>query len=299
MKRNLFLISAFTGLIALCLPSAFAQDLKPPISICSGTDGGSYYLAAKAIADSLAKEKITSEVLVDTGGSLGNISRALRGECNVLVSQPDAMVNLKRNDPASAREFVTVASLHEEYLILLVNRDGKVGELDDLESYGKEASIVLGDPDFSGAVQTWANLVAEDDDYGAVRIASEHDDPEFALEALAQGEVDAILLVTRIKANRALSEANSYLSKKLRIGAMNDGDVDDAVDLAGDPLLVSVGVPSNGITSNLTSCFFGCTDSYKMQAKLYLVKGSIDRRTEKTLRRVARRVGAQIQSALN
>ena len=292
MRKLLFAFIAMAGMTAMA-------HANPVISICSGTDGGSYHMAGKTIAKSLNKQGIEAQVLADTGGSLGNIALAQQGKCNVLISQPDAMVNLKRTDPSAAGEFTTVGTLHDEYLILLVNRDGKVTELDDLEDYGREASIVLGDPDFSGAVQTWENLVAEDDDYGAVRIAAEHDDPEFALEALAQGEVDAILLVTGINANRALAEANSYMSENIRIGAINDGDVDDAVDLSGDRLLRSDGVPVNDLTNNMTNCVFGCTNTYKMSAQLYLVKDSIDRSTEKILRRVARRASSQIQNALN
>lgn len=297
--------------IAVIASASYLSGINAPqaqepttVSICTGSEGGSYHTAGEMFAKTLAKtSKMPVEVKVDTGGSIGNVDLALAsGDCNIFIAQPDVMVNLKRSEPIQADRVMTLASLHDEYAILLVNPNNRVDSLGDLEDYGKEASLVVGDVDFSGASATWKNLVANDEDYGAVRIAQEFDDTEFALEDLAQGSIDAILLVTGMNANATLNEANSFYKGKIAIGPMNDRDFDDATDLRGEKLLTSTEVPCNELTKNLDACSWtggASVDTYKMQAQLFAVKDAFTKKELKQLRRAARRAAQNITNRLN
>ncbi|WP_156453085.1 hypothetical protein [Polycladidibacter stylochi] len=296
MKSFRSFVAVAIGLAASIYSVQSLAETK--IRICSGSENGSYHQAALMYQKALERAGLDSEVLFDTGGSIGNKDMALNDECEVFLAQPDVIANLKREEPVEAKRLMTLASLHDEYIILLTHRDGKVNELSDLESYGKEAKIVVGDVYASGAAATWANLVAEDSDYGEVTIATEEDDAELALEELVHGNVDAILLVTGMQANQVLIEAQ-HLSDDIMIAPMDDGDVDDAKDIDGNKMLFSAGVPCNHLTEGLTSCTFGKTNTYKMTAQLYALRDKFTKKELKKLRRAARASAKVIRNALN
>lgn len=303
-------IAALTAITAIAYFSGvqFPQAQEPTtVSICTGAEGGSYHTAGEMFAKTLAKtSKLPVEVKIDTGGSIGNTDLSLHAEeCNVFIAQPDVMVNLKRKDSMNADRVLTLASLHDEYVVLLVNPNKRVDSLGDLEDYGKEASLVVGDVDFAGAAATWHNLTIHDEDYAPVRIAQEFDDTEFALEELAQGSVDAILLITGLSegnTSATLKEAAEFYKDKIVIGPVNDGDFDDATDLRGEKLLTSTEVPCTNATRNLDACtMFGnaTVNTYKMQAQLYAVKDAFNKKELKLLRRAARRAAQNIANRLN
>ena len=286
------------------LSGSVARD-QINVNICSGPELGSYWNAGETMARLLAKSRGNNFIVqnIPTEGSYDNVSRSLdmepdEAECNIFIAQPDVMLDVARKEPGLDARIEPLAQLHDEYAVLLVNREGRVNSLADLESYGIEATLVVGDKDYSGAAATWRNLTLEDPDYAPVRVSSKFEDTESALSALALRQVDAILMITG-GVNPTLQEAADYMSDKLTIGAVNDGDFDGAVDLQGEKLLHSVNIFNNEVTKKLGGCNWTCVNTYKMQAQMFMVSSAFDKKDKKAIRRAARRAAEEIRSTLN
>lgn len=303
MFRKLILVAAVMA--AGFMSGTYASQAETKINICSGAEGGSYWNAGETMARLLMKGRGTKFIVqnIATEGSYDNVSRSLEmdpdeAECNIFMAQPDVMLDVARKEPGLDARVETLAELHDEYAVLLVAKDGRVQSLGDLESYGKEAVLVVGDKDYSGASATWRNLTLEDPDYAPVQVSSKFDDTESALSSLALRKIDAILMITG-GVNSTLQEAADYMADKITIGAVNDGDFDDAVDLQGEKLLESVDIFNNEVTKKLGGCNWTCVNTYKMQAQMFMVSDAFDKKEKKAIRRAARRASTEIRAALN
>lgn len=291
MKSFLKIVAPFIMLMSVATfsTSTLAQE-EAPLTICTGSSGGSYHTAGGYLKDALKRQGVLAEVITDTGGSIGNIGMASQGKCDMFFSQPDAVAVEKSNYPDLRLK--SMGKYHDEYIIFLTNKKG-LDELSDLESNPKKKIISVGDLYTSGSGATWRNLRKADSDYAPVRVSDEFDSANEALEALVDRSIHGILLVTGVNANSTLKAASDFYSDSLQISEVDDGDIADLKDMNGDSFLESTDVPCTKITKALTSCLFGKTDTYKMKAQLFLVKSDKIGKALSTKIRNASRIASQ------
>lgn len=231
--------------------AAFAFLMSTPASaadtvrLCTGSSTGNYFAAGKMI-QRMAGNTLAIEI-VETEGTIDNMERMLSVSaddpkaCDAMIGQPDGPVYLARTSPANAKSIRQVASLHREYLHGLCNKDSGVDDIGDLESDPSKYKIAIGESG-SGAWLIWQNLIAEDDDYGAVPVSNEGG--ILALSAVSSGDVTCMLVPAGLK-NGTVNEADATFGDTIVLAGANDRDFDDAVDIKGKPLYQYAKIPGS------------------------------------------------------
>ncbi|WP_189353815.1 TAXI family TRAP transporter solute-binding subunit [Mesorhizobium sp. M2A.F.Ca.ET.039.01.1.1] len=263
--RTLSLLAASS--LALFASHAFAAPTE--IKLCTGIDGGPYAEAGKMIAG-MAKgdPNISVRVVMDTGGTWGNIQRTVLGEgCDAMIGQPDGAAVLKRQNPGAAASLKPIADLHREYLHALCSKESGVDDIGDLESSPKANgySIALGDTG-SGAWLIWQNFVAQDSDYGEVPVKNESG--VIALASVAANETTCVLQPAAL-GNSLVRQADEQFGDGLALVGVNDRDFDNATDPQGKPLYTYSKIPSGTYAKSLQGWFSG-KSTVTWLAKVYV-----------------------------
>jgi TRAP-type uncharacterized transport system substrate-binding protein len=145
MRSNLLL------LLATLTASQFA--LAEPVSITTGSRGGSYFGTGEKLAEIL-KEYDYETSVTKSQGSLENIKRVANGEATLGFTQLDALAWwMNRNPtPADQTKIKVMGNLFTECVYIAVNKNGPIDDEDDLQSdEGKIAVQKRG----SGSAVTW------------------------------------------------------------------------------------------------------------------------------------------------
>lgn len=223
--------AAIFAMSAVVLASAAAAG---EVRLCTGKTGDPYANVGDLIA-SYAKDGLTVSVVKDTGGTWGNINRAVLSpnpECDAWIGQPDGLARLARENAGEASKVARIGTLHREYLHVLCNVDADVGELEDLE--GTDRTVLIG-TDGSGGHLIWQNFVAEDDGYGS--IITQFVGGDEAVVAVSNGEADCMLLPAGVPSNTARTalDEESGFGEKIELVQAQDKDFNDATDKEGNP----------------------------------------------------------------
>lgn len=179
MTFNKFMVMA--GLLASASVFAFSANsqtsVQPIFKLCTGTDSGNYFKAGH-----LVKSKASSVYVevINTQGSLDNLDRLTRGECDGAFVQSDALLVFSGKNAKALSAVERNGILYQEHAHLLCNRKSGVDRVTDLTS---KHTIAVG-PDGSGARTTWDSFVMADKKrYGPVNI-----DTRAGIRALAAVE---------------------------------------------------------------------------------------------------------------
>lgn len=224
MNRLVLAMSVATiGLLAFATPSLSSE----PIRLCTGSEDGVYYEIGTILKRWSKNQPIE---VIPTEGSVDNIERVIKGECDAFIAQPDALNYAAITTPRIKKLFRSVGSLHREYLHVVCGRDSGIDDLSDLE--GTEKKLNLGPPN-SGAWVTWQNLVKEDSGYETIK--TESDPHDLALSSVSAGDIDCMLVASGLRSGPMLSADENYGDSLVLVGA-NDKDFNDAVSVDGKPL---------------------------------------------------------------
>lgn len=260
------LLAASAAILALG-SAAYAAPVE--INLCTGSEGGPYAEAGKMIAGfAKGDPNIKINVVVDTGGTWGNIQRTVLGEgCDAMIGQPDGAAVLKRQNPGAARALKPIADLHREYLHALCSKESGVDDIGDLESdpKGNGYSIALGDTG-SGSWLIWQNFVAEDSDYGEVPVKNESG--VIALAAVASNETTCMLQPAAL-GNSLVRQADEQFGDGLVLAGVNDRDFDNALDPQGKALYAYSKIPSGTYGKSLQGWWSG-KSTITWLAKVYV-----------------------------
>lgn len=263
MNRTLLSIAS------LILLGSTAMAAPREVKLCTGSEGGPYAEAGKMIAAMAKNDPLISvTVVVDTGGTWGNIQRTiLSDECDAMIGQPDGAAVLKRQNPGAAAAMKPIADLHREYLHALCSKESGVDDIGDLESdpKGNGYSIALGDTG-SGAWLIWQNFVSEDADYGEVPVKNEAG--VIALASTAANETTCLLQPAAL-GNSLVRQADEQFGDGLNLVGVNDKDFNDAIDPQGKPLYEWGTIPSGTYPKSLQGWFSG-KDTVTWLAKVYV-----------------------------
>lgn len=215
------------GFALAAASSAMAQSKE--FRLCTGSETGNYFKAGHMV------KKVSSSVkvnVVPTQGSLDNLARITRGECDGAFVQSDALLVYSNTNAAAISSIERAGVLYEEHAHLLCNRKSGVDRVTDLTN---KHTVAVG-PDGSGARTTWdAFVLADAKRYKPVRIDARSGPRAFA--AVADGtDVTCTLWVGALGAATMKGDASAR-GDQLVLAATDDWDMGKvAKDQKGQPV---------------------------------------------------------------
>lgn len=148
--RRLLSLSAFALLAAA---PALAQ--APAFRLCTGGEAGNYFKAGHLLKKTSTSVRIE---VVATQGSLDNLDKVTKGECDGAFVQSDALLVYSSRHAQALSAIERAGVLYQEHARLLCNRGSGVDRVTDLTS---KHTIAVG-PDGTGARTTWDSFVLAD-----------------------------------------------------------------------------------------------------------------------------------------
>ena len=142
LRKSTTIIIAAVAVISSLPTLALAQKPAPSlptVKLCTGARDGNYDFSGIQIAQQ-AKGAL-DVVVVNTQGSLDNLAKLDKGECDAAIVQSDAYgVYLKQN-ARSALNLEKGRVLYQEYLHFICNRDARLSKITQLS---KANTILVG-----------------------------------------------------------------------------------------------------------------------------------------------------------
>ncbi|WP_336810896.1 TAXI family TRAP transporter solute-binding subunit [Bosea sp. MMO-172] len=182
---------AYTAATALAFGTlfgvtAFAQH--PTFRLCTGSDAGNYFKAGHLLKKTANSLKLD---VIPTQGSLDNLDKVVKGECDGAFVQSDALLVYSSRNAQALSAIERAGVLYQEHAHLVCNRGSGVDRVTDL---GKKHTVAVG-PDGSGARTTWdAFVLADKKRYAPVQVDTRSG--VRALSAVADGsQVQCLLWV--------------------------------------------------------------------------------------------------------
>ena len=150
LKRYWWAFLVGVGMLVL----AFSLLEPPPpkhVVMASGSPGGAYQQVAARYREALGNKNVEVEVL-DTSGSIDNISRLLSGEADIAILQTGLV------SPVQAESLLSLGAVYYEPLWIFHRKDFEMTDLRDLQGM----TVALGE-EGSGARALGMMLIADND----------------------------------------------------------------------------------------------------------------------------------------
>lgn len=216
----------------LALAAGVRATTLPRLRVCVGSQSGAYYkVTANVLGPNLGDMVNVSPV--KTKGSNQAFEFLIDGKCDAAWVQRDSYWNYIEEKELSDLPFERISSPYEEAVYLICHADGP-GKITGL---GEEHKVWF--PRQAGAAETWKNFIGEDGNYGKVRtvlntasmaIASNED----ALSKIVDAD-NCMLYVAAPGATGFMATVEKMaIEKGLVMIDVNDGDLDDTTDPAGE-----------------------------------------------------------------
>lgn len=231
MKR-LSIMSAFA---ALALSSVAAMAETPTANFCTGGAKGNYYYAGMAIGRAAAGTLDVS--VIETQGSIDNLKRMERGECDVAIVQEDALNIFKEDNPGSSLSIEPLTALYKEYAQLVCSKELGIDSITDLEKGNK----VLVGPLGGGSYVTWRGFVAADKDYSAISTGPETG-PRALLAIKGGTNAQCIMFVSGLN-SAPIKELDRNSDGKLTLVEIDDGTLDNLKNEKGEKVYQFAKIP--------------------------------------------------------
>ncbi len=140
---------------ALLWPGTVMAQPAPAFRLCTGIKDGNYFTSGHF----LKKASGTKVDVLETQGSLDNLEKLLRGECDGAFVQSDSMLVFARKNAAAISTIERAGVLYQEHAHLLCNRSAGIGRVTDLRG---SHTVAIG-PEGAGANTTWSAFVLADE----------------------------------------------------------------------------------------------------------------------------------------
>jgi hypothetical protein len=255
-------------LFLMWAPSAKADQA----AISTGRAGLSYHdLFGGNLASAMREQGVKLSVL-ESEGSIQNLDRVAAGEAQLGLTQADAFMSWRKQNPDSANDIEVLGTLDKECAFLAVKEGGPISDEDDLDKSG--VKIAVGNIG-SGSAATWSYLTQLEPDYAKASVF--HKGGVRALSGVVTGRYDAFLWVTfRSNVNNDYMKTVMGKDSGLKLVPLNDYSLNDKLP-TGDAVYAfdEVDVESGWFASTVEA---PCTD--------ILVVGHLDA-SEKLLDSVA------------
>jgi len=228
MKKSLI---ALAGVASMALSmTALADDFV----ISTGTEGGGYWSKGLGIKSQIlkraAKDKIRVDIeVIDSTGSLENISRLNDGDAHLILVQNDARNVMPITVPYKTKP------AGREYIFWVYNVENDYDDFEDIEGNTDVAMVMVDD---SGATVTMSSFVREDSGYtDNEKFAVMADDLEDAFDIVAAGSYEGKKVAGLLYVGSRLPQSLAAEFKGMvKVGSATDSDFDDAVDADGNDL---------------------------------------------------------------
>lgn len=265
------------------------------IRLCTGSETGNYFAAAKKIRE-MAGSSVAIEI-VATQGTIDNMRRTLDlpkadgASCDAFIGQPDGPAYRAATNRGSIASLRPVATLHREYLHGLCNKESGVGDIGDLENDPAKYSIAIG-PEGSGAWLIWQNFIREDEDYKEIPTTSE--DGILALTAVSTGQTTCMIVPAGL-GNGTVGEADQTFGDTVALVGANDKDFDDAADIAGKPLYEYAKIPGAAYPTSFD--YWSDVKTISWMATVYLNTEKVSRADQAAFAMAASRAAPAIKAS--
>ncbi|EIJ42576.1 TRAP transporter solute receptor, TAXI family [Beggiatoa alba B18LD] len=236
-------------LVVTELISTSAIAVEPSLSLCTGSKTGTYFPVGEMIATQ-AKGVLTVNV-VETKGSADNLKKLKDKTCQAAIVQADAYFAEEDTQVRSALKLEQTATLYDEYVHLICNRESGVSGVGDLEDYPDKYTLLVGVKG-SGSALTWRSFGLLDEDYSKVPTLPIGEGR--ALAQLVEGrEAQCLLYIGGL--NSDTMKSFNAQGDKLKLVPVDDGDFDNKTDQLGKRIYHFTKIPS-GTYDKLQSGFF-------------------------------------------
>lgn len=236
--KNIFRL-ALVASLALCASivaaPAFAQ--QPQFRLCTGGEAGNYFKAGHLLKKASTG---TAVDVVSTQGSIDNLDRISKGECDGGFVQSDALLVYSNKNARAISGLERAGVLYQEQVHLVCNRAAKLDRIVDL---GKGHTIAVG-PEGSGARTTWdAFVLADKKRYAPVNIDTRAG--VRALSAVADGsQVQCLLWVGAIGSSYLKADAQQHGDRLILVSSKDRDMPGAAKDGRGQPVYSYGEIPS-------------------------------------------------------
>jgi TRAP transporter TAXI family solute receptor len=175
---------ALRSITALLLVASCSQvPAAEPLRLCTARPTGTYALVAQDIRAAAAQTGL-AVVPVESEGSMDNLSRLARGECQAAIIQADAYLLYQRVAEGSRLEIASPVHLYDEVAHLVCRDDVGADRLEDLAAAAPPVRVAVGEPG-SGSALTWGSFAVIEQRYaGLGRVES---GGEAAIDAVREG----------------------------------------------------------------------------------------------------------------
>lgn len=208
---------------------------SPTIKYCGGASGGNYEFSGISI-----KRQLPDHVdVVSTAGSLENMSRVDKGDCQAGIVQSDAYYVYMQQHPDAALNVERARDMYPEYGHLICNKS--VSELSDL----KRGNTVLVGATGSGSSVMWDAITRANPKYKEVSTL-----PIGGSRGLGKvsdgADAQCMLFVAGLKAPSMMdaNEVAKTSNGNLHVVYMRDSKLFDLKDAKGRPIYEKAEIPS-------------------------------------------------------
>jgi TRAP transporter TAXI family solute receptor len=231
MTSNRIVRSARLGLhVALCLSAWLAASTvqAADLTLCTARADGNYYAAGEIIRSRIDAELLNVS-LRETAGSVDNLGRLARGECDAAIVQLDAYLVYQEANRWKRLELARPNYLYEEFVHLVCRRDADLESIEDLAVEDGKHEVLIGEPE-SGSAATWRYFTILNSGYAKTPAR-----PVGGAHALAElqkpGGASCMVYVSGLRSKFSESVANA--GDTLVLVPVDDPDLDEA-RFAGD-----------------------------------------------------------------
>lgn len=210
------------GLFSMLVSAVPALSAAETLALCTARADGNYHAAGEAIRMRSNPDRLQI-TLVETAGSVENLERLARGECDAAIVQLDAYLVYQE---AHRRERLALARpsyLYEEFVHLVCRRDAGVDSIADLGD-DSAAGILIGEPD-SGSAATWRYFTILDPAYAPIAARTIGGDEALAVMRGTGGPA-CMMYVSGLRSEYSASV--SELGTSLELVPVDDPDLDEA-----------------------------------------------------------------------
>jgi len=220
----------------LAMGSVAAMAETPSANFCTGGAKGNYYFAGMAVGRATAGTLNIN--VIETQGSIDNLKRMERGECDVAIVQEDALNIFKADNPGTTLSIEPLTAIYKEYAHLVCSKEMGIDSITELAKGNK----VLVGPLGGGSYVTWRGFIAADKDYGLISTG-----PETGARALLKikGGTDAQCMMFVSGLNSApIKELDRNSDDKLTLVEIDDGTLDNLKNEKGEKVYQFAKIPA-------------------------------------------------------
>lgn len=188
-----------TGAIGvfLILASVQAWAAETTLRLCTGPVDGNYAAAGQEIRRQVARHSLDVRP-IETDGSIDNMQRMAKNECDAGIAQIDAYLQYQARHPDARLQVEWPRHLYEEYLHLVCRRDTNTASIRDLPNLAAPSSLVVGAPG-SGSAITWDSITRQSPDY--LEVETVNGDNAAALKSVTDGAASCLMVVSGLSSD--------------------------------------------------------------------------------------------------